>query len=252
MQTQNYDQISQKSSQITKHEDRFFTRALSKELNSTTNSSFRVYYGGATGAIPFRWESRPGTPKHTFSDTSIPPLTPPPSYFSSSHSTSKASSKPTLLSSIFPRLTPRKSRTFPSFSSSSGSSSSSSSLASWSSSFSSSSSSPSPFVRPKFFKRRRHFSDIPSLPFEYTFDDKDGDEVVAGSTAPNSPTSILCFGGGSSGRASLFGGCYQLVSVKKALLSIVGHGSASRALPWVYMNGLSHGISCTNLKNRVR
>lgn len=52
--------------------------------------------------------------------------------------------------------------------------------------------------------------------------------MVAGSTAPNSPTSILCFGGGSSGRASLFGGCYQLVSVKKALLSIVGHGSASR------------------------
>ncbi|XP_038885974.1 putative protein TPRXL [Benincasa hispida] len=226
MQTQNYDQISQKSFQSTKHEDRFFNRALSKDLNSTTNSSFRVYYGGATGAIPFRWESRPGTPKHPFSDTSIPPLTPPPSYYSSSHSTSKASSKPTLLSSIFPRLTPRKSRTSSSFSSSSGSSSSSSS-ASWSSSRSSSSSSPSAFVRPKFFKRRRRFSESSSLPFEYSFDDNDRDEVVTGST-PNSPTSTLCFGGCSSSRASLFGGCYQLVSVKNALLSIVGHGSASR------------------------
>lgn len=226
MQTPNYDQISQKSFQ-TKHEDRLFTRALSKELNSTINSSFRVYYGGATGAIPFRWESRPGTPKHTFSETSIPPLTPPPSYYSTLHSASKASSKPTLLSSIFPRLTPRKSRTSPSFSSSSGSSSSSSSLASWPSSRSSSSSSPSAFVRPKFFKRRRHFSDSPSLPFEHSFDDNnDGDEVVAGS--PNSPTSTLCFGGSSSSRASLFGGCYQLVNVKNALLSIVGHGSASR------------------------
>ncbi|XP_022991072.1 uncharacterized protein LOC111487777 [Cucurbita maxima] len=208
MQTRNDDQISQKSLKI-KHEDnRLLSRALSKEANSAANSSFRVYYGGAAGAIPFRWESRPGTPKHTFSETSIPPLTPPPSYYSSaSHSTSKASSKPTLLSSIFPRRT----------------------LSSFSASSSSSCSSPSPFVRPKFFKRRhRHSLDAQSLPLEYNFNDNDdnnnGEEAVGSS---NSPTSTLGYGV-CSGRGSFLGGCYQLVSVKNALLTIVGHGSTTR------------------------
>ncbi|GAA0150642.1 hypothetical protein Leryth_007598 [Lithospermum erythrorhizon] len=74
----------------TKQEDKTFARLLSKEQNSGSivnhqkgESSFRVmYYGDAIGSVPFLWESRPGTPKHTlFSDTSsIPPLTPPPSY----------------------------------------------------------------------------------------------------------------------------------------------------------------------------
>ncbi|XP_022134140.1 putative protein TPRXL [Momordica charantia] len=219
MQSANYDQISQKPLQIKHQNDRFFTRpapVLSKEANSAANSSFRVYYGGASGAIPFRWESRPGTPKHSYSETSIPPLTPPPSYYTSSHSNSKASSKPTLLSSIFPRLAPRRSRNSPS---SFSSASLSSSFSSWSSSRSSSSSSP----KLNFFKRRRSISDTPSLPFEYSFDDGDGDEP--GSS--NSPTSTLCFGGASSSRAS-FRGCYQLVSVKNAFLSMVGHGSAGR------------------------
>ncbi|KAF8114718.1 hypothetical protein N665_0034s0057 [Sinapis alba] len=42
------------------------------------------YYGRAS--VPFVWESRPGTPKHNhFSEFSLPPpLTPPPSYYSSS------------------------------------------------------------------------------------------------------------------------------------------------------------------------
>ncbi|KAG2324932.1 hypothetical protein Bca52824_007660 [Brassica carinata] len=42
------------------------------------------YYGRAS--VPFVWESRPGTPKqNNFSDFSLPPpLTPPPSYYSSS------------------------------------------------------------------------------------------------------------------------------------------------------------------------
>ncbi|KAE8662767.1 saposin B domain-containing family protein [Hibiscus syriacus] len=66
-----------------KQDDKFFSRLLSKET-SVTNPSFRVYYGGLPGAVPFTWESQPGTPKYTFSDTSIPPLTPPPSYYSKS------------------------------------------------------------------------------------------------------------------------------------------------------------------------
>ncbi|CAN1240667.1 hypothetical protein LINGRAPRIM_LOCUS2813 [Linum grandiflorum] len=54
------------------------------------NPSFRVYYGGSSvAAVPFTWESAPGTPKHKLlcSDNEncnpTPPLTPPPSFYSS-------------------------------------------------------------------------------------------------------------------------------------------------------------------------
>ncbi|WOL12555.1 protein NRT1/ PTR FAMILY 2.7-like [Canna indica] len=53
----------------------------SKESSSSANASFRVYYGVATGAVPFLWESEPGTPKHTISAAALPALSPPPSYF---------------------------------------------------------------------------------------------------------------------------------------------------------------------------
>jgi hypothetical protein len=89
---------------------KIFPRLLSKET-SLANSSCRVlYYGGASGAVPFTWESQPGTPKHTLSDqASLPPLTPPPSYYSKSFSNSlKNSSKPNLLCALFPKLSPRK------------------------------------------------------------------------------------------------------------------------------------------------
>lgn len=113
---------------------KIFPRLLSKET-SLANSSFRVlYYGGASGAVPFTWESQPGTPKHTLSAASLPPLTPPPSYYSNSISNSmKKSSKPNLLYAIFPKLSPRKALVSPS-PSSSLSSVSFSSLSSWSSS----------------------------------------------------------------------------------------------------------------------
>ena len=39
------------------------------------------YHGGSSVSIPFMWESQPGTPKVVkFRETSLPPLTPPPSY----------------------------------------------------------------------------------------------------------------------------------------------------------------------------
>ncbi|KAJ0244894.1 hypothetical protein HA466_0184180 [Hirschfeldia incana] len=57
------------------------------------------YYGGSSAAVPFKWESQPGTPIRLFkrssgsdSDFSSPvsaPLTPPPSYFSASPSSTK-------------------------------------------------------------------------------------------------------------------------------------------------------------------
>lgn len=118
-----------------KEEGKFFSRLLSKE-NSMSNSSYRVlYYGGASGAVPFMWEIQPGTPKHTFSDTClIPPLTPPPSHHkcsnrSSSHKSMQRLPKPAFLFSVFPRFLPRKALV----SLSSTTSSSSSSSPSWSS-----------------------------------------------------------------------------------------------------------------------
>ncbi|KAG8480781.1 hypothetical protein CXB51_025447 [Gossypium anomalum] len=90
-----------------KLDDKFFCRLMSKET-SMSNSSSMVYYGSASGAIPFMWESHPGTPKHPSPLTSLPPLTPPPSYHSSLNSKSKPvpkkNSKSTLFSSIVRKL----------------------------------------------------------------------------------------------------------------------------------------------------
>ncbi|KAL5073333.1 hypothetical protein RYX36_012317 [Vicia faba] len=69
-----FNSTCEKSVLQIKQDDKFFSRLLSKE-NSISNPSFRV-----SVAIPFVWESQPGTPKHTFSKDTIPPLTPPPSY----------------------------------------------------------------------------------------------------------------------------------------------------------------------------
>nr|XP_034903467.1 uncharacterized protein LOC118040605 [Populus alba] len=118
-------QVSQQSLEI-KQNDKFFTRIMSKE-SSMANSSNRVYYGGASGAVPFMWESRPGTPKHTLADTCTPPLIPPPSYLSSSKSNSmhKNNANPNILTSLFQRFLPKRTRMSPSSSMSSTSSSSS-------------------------------------------------------------------------------------------------------------------------------
>jgi hypothetical protein len=69
-----FNSTCEKSVLQIKQDDKFFSRLLSKE-NSNTNPSFRV-----SVAVPFVWESQPGTPKYTFSKDTIPPLTPPPSY----------------------------------------------------------------------------------------------------------------------------------------------------------------------------
>ncbi|EOA36113.1 hypothetical protein CARUB_v10011615mg [Capsella rubella] len=82
------------------------------------------YYGGSSAAVPFKWESQPGTPRRFFkrsslsgfdsdSDFSSPvssPLTPPPSYFYASPSSSSTTTKPvnpkkanTLFGSLLPK-----------------------------------------------------------------------------------------------------------------------------------------------------
>ncbi|KAF3682935.1 hypothetical protein T459_23341 [Capsicum annuum] len=62
-----------------KHEDsnKFLTKLLSKENSKAAASipPFRVYYNDVPCSVPFSWELQPGTPKHTFSQTSLlPPL----------------------------------------------------------------------------------------------------------------------------------------------------------------------------------
>lgn len=124
-----------------KEDDKVCASLLFKEA-SLANSSFRVYYGvAAAGSVPFRWESRPGTPKHTSAAAAaaLPPLTPPPSYyFSSPRSRTRPAKKPAGFKSSFlslPRLLALKKATFggaasPSMSPSSSLSRSSSSLSS--------------------------------------------------------------------------------------------------------------------------
>ncbi|KAL1202057.1 hypothetical protein V5N11_015002 [Cardamine amara subsp. amara] len=95
------------------------------------------YYGGSSAAVPFKWESQPGTPRRLFnrssfscfdsdSDLNSPvsaPLTPPPSYFYSSPSSTKPVN-PKRTTTLFGSLLP-KNRSSPSSPASSSSSSSS-------------------------------------------------------------------------------------------------------------------------------
>uniref|UniRef100_A0ACD5WC78 Uncharacterized protein n=1 Tax=Avena sativa TaxID=4498 RepID=A0ACD5WC78_AVESA len=62
---------------------------------SLSNPSFRNYYGvAAAGSVPFLWESAPGTPKTGISSAELPPLTPPPSYYSKPKSSKKVLPSP--------------------------------------------------------------------------------------------------------------------------------------------------------------
>ncbi|KAE8655637.1 putative Structural maintenance of chromosomes protein 1 [Hibiscus syriacus] len=200
------DELHQKGLQI-KQADKFFSRLMSKET-STVNSSCRVYYGGASGAVPFTWESHPGTPKHPSSDAALHPLTPPPSYYSSFDSkyNHKKGFKSTLLSSIFPRKT--KASPSPSRSSTS-SSSSRSSLHDHGSSTN----------RKLFHWRISYFSCSRSPVHNCMDEDDDGDGEGLGS-----PTWILCFGVKPK-NLNGFKGCQSMMNVKKALLAMVSHGS---------------------------
>ncbi|XP_062189999.1 uncharacterized protein LOC133893042 [Phragmites australis] len=68
----------------------FSSRILLRDRSNVANGSFRVYYSlGAAGTVPFVWESKPGTPKSMATPSSatnaMPPISPPPSYQSTSH-----------------------------------------------------------------------------------------------------------------------------------------------------------------------
>ncbi|XVF37439.1 hypothetical protein REPUB_Repub20aG0007800 [Reevesia pubescens] len=162
-----------------KQDDKFFSRILSKE-NSVANPSFRVYYGGVSGAVPFMWESQPGTPKYTFSDKSLPPLTPPPSYYSKSNSKPiKKQSRSGLLHALFLKMISLKITNLVPSSPSSSWSSTPTFLA----------------MSPGKYQRRSRFS-TPGSPFDSRVDDEE-------TAAIGSPTSTLCFAIGRGSR-----GCY--------------------------------------------
>lgn len=123
-----------------KQNDRFFTRLMAKETTNANTSSRVLYYGEASLAVPFMWEAQPGTPKHPLSETSLPPLTPPPSYYSNSKSNTKGrNSKANIFSSILLRFAgSKKGHVSPSSSWSSSNSSLSAASTSWSLAYSSS------------------------------------------------------------------------------------------------------------------
>lgn len=75
---------AEKSFRIIKEDGGLFSRLVAKEASMANSSSRVLYYGETSVGVPFRWESKPGTPKHPLSETSLPPLTPPPSYTSKS------------------------------------------------------------------------------------------------------------------------------------------------------------------------
>ncbi|XP_057450539.1 uncharacterized protein LOC130742449 [Lotus japonicus] len=165
-------ELPQKSVLQIKKDDKFFCRLLSKE-SSMSNPSFRV----AAVAVPFVWESQPGTPKYTFSEHTLPPLTPPPSYHlknvNATKKTEKKSSRSKYFLALIPKFNLKKMIM---------SSSSSSSLPSPHPSWSSSPDSSSKVVPDAKFGRRRFLSS--------SFDFRGENEKVGS----GSPTSTLCFG----------------------------------------------------------
>jgi len=163
-------ELPQKTGLQIKQDDKFFSRLLSKE--NSTKPSFRMAV-----AVPFVWESQPGTPKYTFSQDTLPPLTPPPSYYANStkkNNPLKKRSRSNLFLALFPKLNLKKTLLSPS----SSSSLSSPKTSLWSPSDSSK-------VVPVGKHVRRRF-----LSFGSSFDLR-GEDEDEGAT---SPTSTLCFG----------------------------------------------------------
>ncbi|XP_019459619.1 PREDICTED: uncharacterized protein LOC109359419 isoform X3 [Lupinus angustifolius] len=151
-------ELPQKSALQIKQDDKFFSRLLSKE-NSISYPSFRVAV-----AVPFVWESQPGTPKYTFCEDTLPPLTPPPSYYSNTFNKkplnkNKGSRSNNLFMALFPKLNLKKTII----------------------------SSPSSFSSSLGKNGRRRFLSYGSS-IDFRGDADDDEDGVA------SPTSTLCFG----------------------------------------------------------
>lgn len=169
-----------------------------------SNLSNEAYHGEESASVPFVWESQPGTPKVRFKENSLPPLTPPPSYFQNAtkkpiikaKNNNKNSPKSSFLQTLFPkRANTRKGggvRSQTTGSSNIWSYSSSSPSSSSSSSFSSSS------LRPTSYS-------VPSSPMINSRKEEKEEDLCEVSS------SGLCFGNARSR------GCYSSM-FKKVLL----------------------------------
>ncbi|KAG7569912.1 hypothetical protein ISN45_Aa04g025760 [Arabidopsis thaliana x Arabidopsis arenosa] len=175
------------------------SKIIVKESSQVNSSSRIYYYGGAS--VPFLWETQPGTPKHSLFSESfrVPPLTPPPSYYSSSPSSGNKLSKARTKQTRFVKTLLSRHVSRPSFSWSSTSSSSSSSY-----------SSSSPPSKAEHRPRKCY-----SCSRSYVKED-DEEEIRS-----SSPTSTLCYKRGFSS---------SMGSMKRALCSVLSHGSSRKDL----------------------
>ncbi|KAK9683615.1 hypothetical protein RND81_10G153400 [Saponaria officinalis] len=178
-------------------------------------ASFRVYYGTTGAAVPFIWESQPGTPKHPIFRTSrienddyIPPLTPPPSYTTSSLTlghTSRKCRKSRIFDVIFSLVSRKNSDVTPTstlMSSSSLSSISSTRLGERKS------------VKNKCHRRNVSFSSFGAKSPLFGEEDHNSNNNNMGS--PNSR--VMCMG-----FKKKYQGCYSMQDMKNAILCIRGH-----------------------------
>ncbi|XP_022860827.1 uncharacterized protein LOC111381289 [Olea europaea var. sylvestris] len=165
-------------------EGKFSRPRLSHEVSIFIDDSFEVYYRDSSVGVPFLWESQPGTPKVKFRESTLPPLTPPPSFHSSpARNLTKIHHKSNLIESILPKISVKKRLV----QQSSPSSSSSSSL---SSPWSSHSVPSSPFSTPSSSKQQNRISS-PRMSLHSRIDEDDY----------GSSTGTLCFNAGRRSNA---------------------------------------------------
>jgi hypothetical protein len=202
----------QKSLKLKQDDKKGSSKRVTRDV-SMANLSTEDYHVGASVAVPFTWESQPGTPKIKFRENPLPPLTPPPSYFyNTPKRPTKKLSKSSILDSIFPKRSTRKTNLPVSPASSSSSSSSSSRLSSsWSAKYSVPSS-------PMNISKSRGSYNGMSSPRQYfdtrkimlNHDDQDHENEC------EYPVSTFCFGGIGRGASARSRGCYA--SMIKVLL----------------------------------
>ena len=204
--------LPQKSLKLKQEDKKGSSKRVTRDV-SMANLSTEDYHVGASVAVPFTWESQPGTPKIKFREKPLPPLTPPPSYFyNTPKRPTKKLSKSSLLDSIFPKRSTRKTNLPVSPASSSSSSSSSSRL---SSSWSATCSVPSSPM--KISKSRGSYNGMSSPRQNFhprkmmlNHDDQDLENEC------EYPVSTFCFGGIGRGASARSRGCYA--SMIKVLL----------------------------------
>ncbi|KAB5512941.1 hypothetical protein DKX38_029969 [Salix brachista] len=190
--------LPQNSFKLNQDDKKVFSKRLARDF-TVSNLNTEDYHVGASVAVPFTWESQPGTPKIMFRENPLPPLTPPPSYsYKNPKRAAKKFSKSNILDSIFPKCSSRKAN-LPVSPAASSYSSSSKLSSSWSARYS------VPSSPARVSKARGSSHGISSSTRRYFdsrktmldhLDDQDRDNECG------SPVSTLCFGFGRGGSAS--------------------------------------------------